>query len=42
MKYEIPGNHYFAMMVGFGFPEISYARGVQKEDELRVDRLRFT
>lgn len=24
MKYEIPGNHYFAMMVGFGFPEILF------------------
>ena len=35
-------NHYFGMMVGFGFPEISYTRGVQKKDELKVHRLRFT
>ena len=39
---EIPENHYFGMMVGFGFPEISYMRGVQKKDELKVHRLRFT
>lgn len=39
---EIPENHYFGMMAGFGFPEISYARGVQKEDELKVHRLCFT
>ena len=39
---EIPENHYFGVMVGFGFPEISYTRGVQKKDELKVHRLRFT
>lgn len=26
----IPKNHYVGMLIGFGFPEIPYARGVQK------------
>lgn len=28
---EIPENHYVGMVVGFGYPEITYARGVQRE-----------
>lgn len=28
--FEIPHDHYIPMMVGFGYPEINYARGVQK------------
>jgi hypothetical protein len=37
----IPENHYFSMAVGFGYPEIKYCRGVQKEEELKLHRLRF-
>lgn len=34
---NIPDNHYISMAVGFGYPEIKYARGVQKETELKLD-----
>lgn len=27
---EIPEDHYIGMLIGFGYPEIRYARGVQK------------
>ncbi len=36
---EIPENHYIGMILGFGYPEIKYSRGVQKEmDEKRIHR----
>ena len=36
---EIPENHYIGMILGFGYPEIKYIRGVQKEmDEKRIHR----
>ena len=39
---EIPEDHYIGMLIGFGYPEISYARGVQKTiDAHRVHRPRF-
>lgn len=38
---NIPKNHYMAMAVGFGYPEIKYARGVQKDSELKVNVLKF-
>lgn len=28
---EIPEDHYIGMLIGFGYPEIHYARGVQKK-----------
>ena len=28
----IPESHYMKLVVGFGYPEIPYARGVQKGD----------
>lgn len=38
----IPGNHYIGMMIGFGYPEITYARGSQREmDQGRIHRLVF-
>ena len=39
---EIPEDHYIGMLIGFGYPEIRYARGVQKTiDAHRVHRPRF-
>ena len=39
---EIPEDHYIGMLIGFGYPEISYARGVQKTmDAHRVHRPEF-
>lgn len=39
---KIPDNHYIGMMIGFGYPEIKYARGVQREmEKSRIHRLRF-
>ena len=34
----IPENHYMGIIVGFGYPEIPYARGVDKAGHLRVHR----
>lgn len=31
MMLNIPEDHYMGLIVGFGYPEICYARGVQKE-----------
>lgn len=40
---SIPDNHYIGMIIGFGYPEIKYARGVQKElEKSRIHRLHFT
>ncbi|MCD8090663.1 MAG: nitroreductase family protein [Clostridiales bacterium] len=39
---KIPENHYIGMIIGFGYPEIDYARGVQKTvDKSRIHRLKF-
>ncbi len=39
---NIPQDHYIGMIIGFGYPEIQYARGVQKEiDKGRIHRLNF-
>lgn len=38
---NIPDTHYIGMAIGFGYPEIKYARGVQKESELKVDIKKF-
>jgi hypothetical protein len=39
---QIPKDHYIGMVIGFGYPEISYARGVQKTiGEERIHRLKF-
>lgn len=39
---NIPKNHYISMIIGFGYPEIKYARGVQREmKQSRIHRLNF-
>ena len=39
---KIPENHYIGVMLGFGWPEIHYARGTQRGIEgSRIHRLRF-
>lgn len=35
---DIPKNHYMKLMVGFGYPEIPYARGVQKDRGRKIHR----
>lgn len=35
---NIPNNHYMKLMVGFGYPEIPYARGVQKDRGRKIHR----
>ncbi len=38
-KLQIPTDHYIPMILGFGYPEIKYHRGVQKEmDTSRIKR----
>ena len=40
---QIPETHYVGVMLGFGWPEIRYARGTQRGvGEKRIHRLRFT
>lgn len=40
---NIPDNHYIGMMIGFGYPEIQYARGVQREmKQSRIHRLEIS
>jgi nitroreductase len=34
----IPENHYRKLIVGFGYPEIPYARGVQKDRSPKIHR----
>lgn len=36
----IPKNHYTGLIVGFGYPEIPYARGVQKDGKRKIHRYR--
>ena len=39
---RIPEDHYVGVMLGFGWPEIRYARGTQRGvEETRIHRLRF-
>lgn len=39
---QIPEGHYVGVMLGFGWPEIRYARGTQRSvEETRIHRLRF-
>ncbi len=39
---QIPEDHYIGMIIGFGYPEINYARGVQKKmDRSRIHRIKF-
>lgn len=39
---QIPEEHYVGVMLGFGWPEIRYARGSQRGvEEARIHRLRF-
>lgn len=35
---NIPQDHYMGLIVGFGYPEIEYARGVQKDKGRKVHR----
>jgi nitroreductase/NAD-dependent dihydropyrimidine dehydrogenase PreA subunit len=35
---DIPADHYTKLMVGFGYPEIPYARGVQKDRSAKIHR----
>ena len=34
----IPENHYTGIIIGFGYPEITYARGVQKDRSAKTHR----
>ncbi|MCR4676820.1 MAG: nitroreductase family protein [Sphaerochaetaceae bacterium] len=34
----IPKGHYMGLIVGFGYPEIEYARGVQKDRKNKIHR----
>ena len=38
---QIPKDHDHHMAIGFGYPEIQYARGAQKENDLNVNVLKF-
>ena len=35
---HIPRDHYTGLIVGFGYPEIPYARGVQKDRSSKIHR----
>ncbi|MBR3624764.1 MAG: nitroreductase family protein [Bacteroidaceae bacterium] len=35
---DIPEDHYMGIIVGFGYPEIKYARGVQKDRSAKLHR----
>lgn len=34
----VPKNHYMGLIIGFGYPETTYARGVQKERGRKIHR----
>lgn len=36
---QIPENHYISCLVGFGKPEFQFARGVQRSDSLKTNRI---
>ena len=38
---QIPEDHYFGEALGFGYPEFSYARGVQKHGKVKIHKLTF-
>ncbi|MGN0733922.1 MAG: nitroreductase family protein [Emergencia sp.] len=38
---EIPEDHYIGSAIGFGYPVFRYARGVQKEGNVKIHRLSF-
>ena len=38
---KIPEDHHIGVAIGFGYPEFSYARGVQKEGKAAIHRLKF-
>lgn len=38
---QIPEDHYLACVMGFGYPEIEYHRGVQREGIAKIHRLTF-
>lgn len=38
---QIPEDHYVGSAIGFGYPEFTYARGVQKEGKAKIHRLEF-
>lgn len=40
-KLKIPEDHHVGAAIGFGYPEFSYARGVQKEGKAKIHRLTF-
>ena len=35
---SVPKNHYMGLIIGFGYPETTYARGVQKERGRKIHR----
>ena len=35
---EIPEDHEYSCILGFGYPEIHYARGVQKDGIAKIHR----
>ena len=38
---KIPKDHYYPCIIGFGYPEIQYQRGVQREGIAKIHRLTF-
>ena len=38
---QIPEEHYVGSAIGFGYPEFTYARGVQKDGKAKIHRLKF-
>lgn len=38
---NIPEDHYVGSAIGFGYPEFTYARGVQKDGKAKIHRLIF-
>ena len=38
---NIPEDHYIGSAIGFGYPVFRYARGVQKEGNVKIHRLSF-
>jgi len=35
---NIPTDHYTGLIVGFGYPDIAYARGTQKDRKTKIHR----
>ena len=38
---QIPDDHHYCCIVGFGYPEFAYARGVQREGIAEIKELKF-